>query len=367
MQSTSHTTVKQSRESIKSFISTDWLISDMDAISKDLPDNVETGLVEPSVRNISPLQVVDLLHDNLHIHKRAKAKQTTIVLTLQLSLFVTALNTSIVSTALPSIVHDLNSPDGYTWIGSAYLLASTAAAPIWIKASDIWGRKPIILGTIAWFAMGSTVCATAETMPWLIAGRALQGTAGGALTQMTMVIVSDLYSPRQRSLFFASLQVTWAVASGIGPIIGGALAQSIGWPWIFWINLPIAAIAFVLLLLTLDVHNPRTSMKDGAKAVDWFGALSIVGLTAMLLVGLDFGGKIYPWTSAKVVCLLVFGAVMVVPFVFAEKKIARHPLIPLRLFRDRSNVAAMAVSAAAFFVSSWSTPAVRGNCPVYLS
>jgi MFS family permease len=178
------------------------------------------------------------------------------------------------------------------------------------------------------------------------------------LTQMTMVVCLTCTVHGKGA---SSFQVTWAIASGTAPVVGGVLAQRIGWPWIFRINLPMAAIASVSLLLTLDVHNPRSSVKDGAKAVDWLGALYIVGLTAMLLVGLDFGGKIYPWSSAKLVCLLVFGAVIVVPFKFAEKKLARHPLMPLRLFRDGSNAAAIAVSAAAFFVSYPSTPTVRGS------
>lgn len=142
----------------------------------------------------------------------------------------------------------------------------------------------------------------------------------------------------------------WALAGGIGPILGGVFTQLVSWRWNFWINLPVSGSTFVLLAIFLDVHNPRTKAVEGIKAIDWFGSISILGLTLMLLLGLDFGGVIFPWTSPKVICLVVFGALMSVFFILSEKKLAKYPLMPLSIFSRRSNIASLIVCYAHGFV-----------------
>lgn len=142
----------------------------------------------------------------------------------------------------------------------------------------------------------------------------------------------------------------WALAGGIGPLLGGAFSEYVTWRWNFWINLPVSGTTFVLLLLTLDVHNPRTNMLDGVRAIDWSGCLSILGLTLMLLLGLDFGGATFPWKSPQVICLIVFGALCSLLFIFCEKRLAKYPLMPLSLFRHPSNVAALVVTFTHGFV-----------------
>lgn len=142
----------------------------------------------------------------------------------------------------------------------------------------------------------------------------------------------------------------WAIAGGIGPILGGLFTQYASWRWNFWINLPICGATFLLLLFFLDVHNPRTGVVEGVKAIDWFGCLSMLGCMVMLLLGLNFGGGIFPWNSATVICLIVFGALMSVFFVFSEKRLTKYPLIPLELFENKSNVACLIVGFAQDFV-----------------
>ncbi len=155
---------------------------------------------------------------------------------------------------------------------------------------------------------------------------------------------------RHRSLYFGILEVMWAIAGGVGPVLGGVFAQYVSWRWIFWINLPISGISFLLLLIFLDVHNPRTRFSDGAKAIDWAGSLSILGLVIMLLLGLDFGGVTLPWDSPTVICLIVFGSLLSVVFALSEAKVAQHPLMPLRLFAKKSNVACLIVGFSQAFV-----------------
>jgi predicted MFS family arabinose efflux permease len=221
-----------------------------------------------------------------------------------------------------------------------------AAGPIWAKFSDIWGRKLALLSAVGIFAVASILAAVSSSMEMLIAARALQGSAGGALMQLMYITISDLFSVRSRALYFGLAGVIWAIAGSVGPLIGGAFTQLATWRWCFWINLPICGIAFILILLFLDVHNPQTKLSEGVRAVDWLGTISLLAVTLLLLLGLDFGGAIFPWSSPKVICLLVSGALMVGLFVFIEKALARYPLMPLSIFQDKSNVAVFLVAFA---------------------
>lgn len=275
---------------------------------------------------------------------RSNLRLYTIFLALCLELFVTALDQTIVATAIPSITTDLHSAAGYTWIGSAYLLANAAAGPIWARCSDIWGRKPAILTSVVLFAIACVIAATARNMTMLIAGRALQGTAAGGVLQLVTITISDLFSMRRRALYLGALGVVWILAGTTGPIIGGALSEYASWRWCFWINLPVCAVTFVVLFFFLDVHNPRTKFRDGLMAVDWFGTVSILAVTLLLLLGLDLGGVTFSWDSPKVICLIAFGAAMIGFFLYSEKRLAKYPLMPLAIFKDWSNNAIIVVA-----------------------
>ncbi|KAK1810009.1 hypothetical protein LTR12_015622 [Friedmanniomyces endolithicus] len=286
----------------------------------------------------------------------------------KLAVFIGALDQTIMATSIPTISAQLHSASGYVWIGSAYLLANAAAGPVWAKCSDIWGRKPALLGAVVLFAGASIMGALSVSMNMLIAARALQGTAGGGLLQLVFITISDLFSMRERVLYLGLTEVLWAIAGGIGPLIGGAFTQLVTWRWCFWyvvllsipsdfealadaailafrVNLPICGTTFILLLCFLDVHNPRTGFSEGLAAIDWFGTLSILGVIIMLLLGLDFGGAVFPWSSPTVICLIVFGIVMIGVFLFSEKKLAKYPLIPLAMFKDPSNLAIFVIGA----------------------
>lgn len=262
-----------------------------------------------------------------------------------------ALDQTIIATSIPTISAALHSASGYIWIGGAYLLANAATGLICAKCSDIWGRKPALLVVVAVFAAASIMAAMSMNMPMLIAARALQGTAGGALMQLVTITISDLFSVRKRAFYMGLLGMMWAVAGSTGPLIGGAFTQLVSWRWCFWINLPVCGLAFVLLLFFLDVHNPRTKLAEGVMAIDWFGTLSILAVTLLLLLGLDFGGAIFPWNSPKVICLIVFGALMIGFFLFSEKRLAKYPLMPLSMFKNWSNNAIFLVAFAHSIVS----------------
>ncbi|KAH7007718.1 MFS multidrug transporter-like protein [Ilyonectria destructans] len=318
----------------------------MDVITpSDTPMHQPKSLVEPpdseASPRVTPIEPLDLIESP---RIRTKLRLYAILSGLYLALFVAALDQTIIAISIPTISAELHSAMGYVWIGGAYLLATAATGPIWAKCSDIWGRKPVLLVAVGLFAAASVFAALSTNMPMLIAGRALQGAGSGGLTQVVTITISDLFSVRKRSLYLGFVGFVWALAGSAGPLIGGAFTQFASWRWCFWINLPISGITFILLLVFLDVHNPRTKLAEGAKAVDWVGTFSILAITLLLLVGLDLGGAIFPWNSPKVICLLVFGTLLIGFFVFAEQRIAKYPLMPLDVFKNWSNNATFLVA-----------------------
>ncbi|KAL4733133.1 MFS general substrate transporter [Aspergillus similis] len=309
-----------------------------------VPEGAATLSTENPQATIEPLQISENLTP-LSV-QRSPLRNAGIVLMLCLVMFISALDQTIVATAIPAMTKDLHSAAGYTWIGAAYLLSMCAVNPMWVRISDIWGRKLAVLGAIIIFAVGSTIAAAAIDMPMLIAGRGVQGLAGGGIISLVNIIIADLFSMRHRSLYISATALVWVLAGTAGPVIGGALAQYASWRWCFWINLPVCGLAFIVLVLFLDLHNPRTKLRDGLKAVDWFGIVSILTVILLLLLGLDFGGVTFPWDSPTVICMIVFGSVLFGFFLFAEKRLARFPLMDLRLFREWSNNAVILVAAS---------------------
>ncbi|KAI2468705.1 MFS general substrate transporter [Annulohypoxylon bovei var. microspora] len=274
---------------------------------------------------------------------RTKFQTTVIVFALCSALFLAALDVTIITTAIPTIVEQFDSPSGYTWIGASYLLANSATVPSWGKVSDIWGRKPVLLAAVAIFWIGSLICALSVNVGMLIAARAIQGVGGGGIVVLTNICVGDLFSMRKRGMYYAFFGMVWAIASAIGPILGGVFTSKVTWRWCFYVNLPISGVGFFILLFVLKLHNPRTPVWKGLAAIDWLGSLLIIGGTLMFLFGLEFGGVTYPWNSAPTICLIVFGIVTVGIFIAAEKWYAKYPVIPLRLFKFGKNISTFAI------------------------
>ncbi|KAI8189002.1 Efflux pump dotC [Colletotrichum sp. SAR 10_75] len=290
---------------------------------------------------------------------RTKLETTLIVLSLCAALFLAALDVTIITTAVPTIAQEFNSNIGYIWIGSAYLLANAAFVPTWGKISDIWGRKPVLLSAVGVFWVGSLLCGLAVDMAMLIAARAIQGIGGGGIIVLVNICISDLFSMRQRGVYFGVMGMVWAVASAVGPVIGGVFTSQVTWRWCFYINLPISGVGIIILFFVLKLHNPRTPVVKGLKAIDWIGTVTIIGGTIMFLFGLEFGGVTYPWSSPTVICLIVFGILTIGLFTVNEWKYARYPVIPMHLFSDWSNLAAFATAfchAFAFISGSYWLP-----------
>ncbi|KEQ76845.1 putative major facilitator superfamily transporter [Aureobasidium namibiae CBS 147.97] len=302
---------------------------------------------------------------------RSKGKIALIMTALGMAVFLAALDVTIITTALPTISEYFHSAAGYTWIGSAYLLGNASSVPLWGKISDIFGRKPILIVANLMFLIGSLIAALSNSIGMLIAARAIQGVGGGGLVTLVNICISDLFSLRRRGAYFGIIGGVWALASAIGPVIGGVFTEKVSWRWCFYINLPLDGAALVIIFFFLDLKTPRTPLLEGLKAIDWIGALLVIGGVLMFLFGLEYGGVTYPWDSATVLCLIIMGVFTMVLFFINEWKFAKSPVMPLRIFQNRSNIAVLGVCAIhgmVFISASYYLPlyfqAARGATPL---
>ncbi|QIA26537.1 MFS transporter [Thermaerobacter sp. PB12/4term] len=248
-----------------------------------------------------------------------------ILVALMLAMFMTAIEGTIVATAIPSIVADLGGFARFSWVFSAFLLTSAASVPIYGKLADLYGRKPVFLAGAGLFLLGSALCGTASTIGQLVAYRALQGLGAGAVQPITMTIVGDLYRLEERARIQGYLSSVWGVSAVVGPAAGGLLVQYAGWPWVFYINLPIGLLA--CLGLALFLHEPP---RHGRVAVDLAGSFWMVVAVSALLVQLVEGGSAWPWLSGTTAALLALALGAGWMFVRQERR-APEPLLPLEL------------------------------------
>jgi EmrB/QacA subfamily drug resistance transporter len=265
---------------------------------------------------------------------------------LMLGMFLAALDQTIVSTALPTIVGDFHRSDLLSWVITAYLLASTASTPLWGKAGDLYGRKRVFQLAIVVFLVGSALCGAAQNMYELIGFRGLQGIGGGGLISLVFAIIGDVIPPRQRGRYQGYFGAVFGVSSVIGPLLGGFAVDSLSWRYIFYINLPLGVVALIVInrVLQLPVRKRQVD-------IDWWGALLLVAGVACILLGTQSGGTDYPWGSWQIIGMFALGALLLVGFAIREA-VAKEPILPLELFRMQiftvSNIVAF-VSGVAMF------------------
>ena len=265
----------------------------------------------------------------------------TIVFGVMLAMFLSALDQTIVATALPAIGRELGDLQNLSWVVSAYLLAATAVTPLYGKLSDIHGRRTMLLAGIGIFVAGSIACALARTMPALIFARAVQGLGGGGLIALAQTIVADIMAPRERSRYQAHFGVVMATANVTGAVAGGYFAQHLHWSLVFWVNIPLGAAALTLSYRAL-ARLPRHQRRH---RLDYVGALLMIGATVTLLLALTWGGTRYPWLSPLIAGLLAGSAALWV--LFALRLVtASEPFLPLAVLRNA--VVRNATLAAAF-------------------
>ncbi|MBT2422644.1 MFS transporter [Streptomyces sp. ISL-22] len=275
---------------------------------------------------------------------------------LLLGMLLAALDQTIVSTALPTIVSDLGGLEHLSWVVTAYLLASTAATPLWGKLGDQYGRKRLFQIAIVIFLVGSALCGMAQDMGQLIAFRAVQGLGGGGVMVLSMAIVGDIVSPRERGRYQGLFGAVFGTTSVLGPLLGGVFTEHLSWRWVFYINLPVGVVALAVIAAVLRI--PRKATRH---VIDYLGTFLIASVATCLVLVASLGGTTWSWGSAQIVGLAVLGAVLAVAFVAVERR-AAEPVLPLKLFRVRT----FALSAVISFVVGFAMFGAMTYLPTFL-
>lgn len=262
-------------------------------------------------------------------HQYLSHKQIlTVMFGIMSGMFLAALDQSIVGVALPRITSELGGLEHLAWVVTAYLLASTSTTPLWGKISDLYGRKKIFQLAIIIFLVGSMLCGAAQNMPQLIGFRALQGIGGGGLMSIALAIIGDVIPPRERGKYQGYFGAVFGVSSVAGPLLGGYLTDAINWRWIFYVNVPVGAVALVLTTIALQMPVVKRNHK-----IDYLGAALVVAAVSSLLLYLNWAGEQYGWGDIRALWLLIASIVLTVFFVLAENR-AEEPILPMRLFKN---------------------------------
>src|SRR5215217_3417690 len=234
---------------------------------------------------------------------------------LALGMFLAALDQTIVSTALPTIVGDLGGLNHLSWVVTSYLLAATVSTPLYGKLGDMYGRKPVFLAAILIFLAGSMLAGLSQSMGQLIGFRALQGIGAGGLMVGAQAIIADIVPPRERGRYMGLIGSVFAVASIAGPLIGGFLVDNLSWRWVFYVNLPIGALAVIIVVTRLHLHTPQVRHR-----IDVLGAMLLTGGVGALTLFTTWGGTEYARSSATIIGLSVLGVVLVGVFLWWETR-----------------------------------------------
>jgi EmrB/QacA subfamily drug resistance transporter len=264
-------------------------------------------------------------------HELPRQRLIMTVIGLMVTLLLAALDQTIVGTAMPRIIAELQGFDHYAWVTTAYLLTSTAVVPIVGKLSDLYGRKLFLVGGTAFFILSSALCGLSQDMTQLVVFRGLQGLGGGVLMSMVFTVVSAIFPPAQRGRIQGVFSGVFGLASIIGPLVGGYLTDSLSWRWVFYVNLPLGITALAVLWFGFpNIRPARTN-----RPIDYAGAVTLVLAVVPMLLALSWGGSEYAWTSPIVFGTFAFAAVMTAVFLGVESR-AKEPIIPLTLFKNRT-------------------------------
>lgn len=257
---------------------------------------------------------------------------------LLLGIFASAIDNTIVSTAMGTIVGDLGNYDQFIWVTAAYMVAMMAGMPIYGKLSDMYGRKRFFLFGLSVFIIGSALCGMSQTMGQLIAFRVIQGIGGGALMPIAFTIIFDLFPVEKRGKMTGLLGAVFGMSSVVGPLLGAFLTDSLTWHWIFYVNLPIGVVSIFLI-----AKYYKETLEHQKQKIDWLGAITLVSAIICFMFALELGGGKYAWNSAVIISLFVAAALLFIIFIFAETK-AEEPIIPFWMFKKPLFAASQALA-----------------------
>ena len=292
-----------------------------------------------AARKASPAAATSAAPAGADLSKRAKQG---IIVAIMLALFLGALDQTIVGTALPRIITELNGANLYTWVVTIYLLASTVTVPIYGKLSDMYGRKPLLLAGVGLFLTGSALAGLSQNIEQLIIFRGIQGLGAGALFPIALATIGDLFSPQERGRYQGLFGAVFGLSSLVGPALGGYLTDTFSWHWIFYVNLPIGLLSIAIILRELPTIKGRPNQK-----IDYLGVVTFAAGIIPILIGLT-NVQSNAFATPEVAGLIAAGLAIIGLFLFVEAK-AAEPIVPLELFRNRT----FAASAAATFFASF--------------
>jgi EmrB/QacA subfamily drug resistance transporter len=265
------------------------------------------------------------------------------------ALFLAALDQTIVATAMPRILKDLNGLTLYTWVVTAYLLASTAMIPIYGKMSDLYGRKGVMLVAVLLFLAGSVLSGQSRSMTELIIFRAVQGLGSAGIFSTAFTVIADIFTPAERGKYQGLFGAVFGTASVLGPWLGGLLTDNLSWRWVFYVNVPIGLVALTFILFQMPALKPKLDRKV---TIDWWGSVTLLLAVVPLLLALSLGGQEYPWGSWQVLGLFGIAAAGTLTFILVERR-ASEPILPFDMFQNRiyviGNAAALLIAGVAFF------------------
>jgi EmrB/QacA subfamily drug resistance transporter len=275
--------------------------------------------------------------------ERSHGQIMLVLVPLMLVLFIATLDQTIVATVLPTIGRQFGEEANTPWVATAFLLTSAVTTLLFGKIGDMYGRKPIFLVSIAVFVVGSVLCAFAPSLWWLVAFRAFQGIGGGGLASLAMAVIGDILPARTRSKYMAYTGIVSTLALIGGPFLGGLFADTIGWQWIFFINVPISILALIVIGVRVQLPKPPTP----AGHVDAAGGIVVTVFTTALLLATSLGGQDLAWDSPAIVALIAASAVSLIAYLLIERR-AQNPITPLRLFRS----SVFTISVIQFFLAN---------------
>ncbi|KAF3391627.1 hypothetical protein F1880_007766 [Penicillium rolfsii] len=257
--------------------------------------------------------------------------------TLAVLTLMAALDGTSLSVALPIIAEALNGTaiEAF-WSGTSFLLSSTVFQPSFASLSNIFGRRPMILIAILFFGVGAIIAAVGHSFTYMLVGRTIQGVGGGGIIALSEIVVTDLIPLRYRGQYFGILSAMWSLGSVTGPILGGGFAENVTWRWIFYINFPFIGVSVVLVILFLKLSIIPSSLVEKLRRIDYIGTVLFVGSMSSFLIPLTWGGVSYPWDSWRTLVPLIIGAAGLLVFSFYEYRFATDPIIPPKVFRNRT-------------------------------
>jgi EmrB/QacA subfamily drug resistance transporter len=280
-----------------------------------------------------------------------RSERGPVLIAVMLSTGLVAIDSTVIATAVPSVVGELGGFSEFPWLFSIYLLAQAVTVPVYGKLADVFGRKPVMLVGIGLFLLGSILCGLAWNMGALIAFRAVQGLGAGAVQPMSMTIVGDLYSLQERAKVQGYIASVWAISAVVGPTLGGVFSEYVSWRWIFWVNIPLCLLAGAMIALRFAERFERRRPR-----IDYAGATVLTLALTLLILGLLEGGEAWAWRSPQSIGVLAAGAVLLAAFALIERR-AADPVVPLRLMRNRllvtTNVVAACVGSVLLGLTSY--------------